>query len=115
MTGMRPTTLVVLLAAATAAVLLAIRSGHRYGFDIMEATGLPSGTVYPALRRLEAAGCLTSEWEGDHLCVHGKGVSGRILVFEDSVEVHVHVGLTMMMFREPIRSAIEGSIDHYID
>ena len=58
---------------------------------------------------------LTSEWEGDHLLVHGKGVSGRILVFEDSVEVHVHVGLTMMMLREPIRSAIEGSIDHYID
>ena len=57
---------------------------------------------------------LTSEWEGDHLRVHGKGVSGRILVYEDSVEVHVHVGLAMMMFREPIRSAIEGSIDEYI-
>ena len=37
----------------TAAVLLAIRSGHRYGFDIMDATGLPDGTVYPILRRLE--------------------------------------------------------------
>ena len=57
---------------------------------------------------------LASEWEGDHLRVHGKGISGRILVFEDSVEVHVHVGLTMMMLREPIRAAIEGSIDEYI-
>ena len=57
---------------------------------------------------------LTSEWEGDHLRVHGHGVSGRILVFEDSVEVHVHVGLTMLMLREPIRAAIEGSIDEYI-
>ena len=57
---------------------------------------------------------LTSEWEGEHLRVHGKGVSGRILVFEDSVEVHVHVGLTMLMLREPIRAAIEGSIDEYI-
>ena len=57
---------------------------------------------------------LSSEWEGDHLRVHGRGVSGRILIFEGSVEVHVHVGLAMMMFREPIRSAIEGSIDHYI-
>jgi len=28
--------------------------------------------------------------------------------------VHVHVGLAMMMLREPIRSAIENSIDHYI-
>ncbi len=58
---------------------------------------------------------LSSAWEGDHLRVHGKGVSGRILVFEDSVEVHVHVGLAMMMLREPIRAAIESSIDHYID
>ncbi len=58
---------------------------------------------------------LTSRWEGDHLRVHGNGVSGRILVFEDSVEVHVHVGLAMLMLREPIRSAIESSIDHYID
>ncbi len=57
---------------------------------------------------------LTSHWEGDRLRVRGKGVSGKILVFEDSVEVHVHVGLAMMMLREPIRSAIEGSIDHYI-
>ena len=57
---------------------------------------------------------LTAEWEGDHMRVHGKGVSGRILVYDDSVEVHVHVGLAMMMFREPIRSAIEGSIDEYI-
>ena len=57
---------------------------------------------------------LTSEWEGDHLRVHGKGVSGRILVSDYSVEVHVHVGLAMMMLREPIRSAIENSIDHYI-
>jgi putative polyhydroxyalkanoate system protein len=57
---------------------------------------------------------LTSEWEGEHLRVHGKGVSGRILVFDDSVEVHVHVGLAMMLLREPIRTAIESSIDEYI-
>ncbi len=47
----------------TGLVLQAIHDGTRYGFDIIEATGLPSGTVYPALRRLEAAGCLASEWE----------------------------------------------------
>ena len=47
----------------TGLVLQAISKGCRYGFDIIDATGLPSGTVYPALRRLEAAGCLRSEWE----------------------------------------------------
>ena len=49
----------------TAAVLLAIRSGHRYGFDIMDATGLPDGTVYPILRRLERRGVLAGEWEDE--------------------------------------------------
>lgn len=47
----------------TAAVLLAIRSGYRYGFDIMDATGLPDGTVYPILRRLERRGVLDGHWE----------------------------------------------------
>ena len=47
----------------TAAVLLAIERGHRYGFDIMDATGLPDGTVYPILRRLERRGVLEGDWE----------------------------------------------------
>lgn len=49
----------------TAAVLLAIRSGHRYGFDVMDATGLPDGTVYPILRRLERRGVLVGRWEAE--------------------------------------------------
>ncbi len=49
----------------TAAVLLAIRQGHRYGFDLMDATGLPDGTVYPLLRRLERRGVLTAAWEDE--------------------------------------------------
>ena len=47
----------------TALVLRAVASGHGYGFDVMEACGLPSGTAYPALRRLEKAGLLKSRWE----------------------------------------------------
>lgn len=35
----------------------------RYGFELMRATGLPSGTLYPILARLEAAGWLVSEQE----------------------------------------------------
>lgn len=49
----------------TAAVLLAVRNGHRYGFDIMDATGLPDGTVYPILRRLERRGVLEGAWEAE--------------------------------------------------
>jgi DNA-binding PadR family transcriptional regulator len=47
----------------TALVLRALTRGYHYGFDIMDATGLPSGTVYPILRRLDAAGLLASTWE----------------------------------------------------
>lgn len=44
-------------------ILQAIQAGYVYGFGIMEITGLPSGTVYPALRRLERDGLIGSEWE----------------------------------------------------
>jgi len=47
----------------TALVLRAIAAGYQYGFDVMEACGLPSGTIYPALRRLERARLLKSRWE----------------------------------------------------
>jgi DNA-binding PadR family transcriptional regulator len=47
-----------------ALVLQAIAQEHRYGFDIMKAAHLPSGTVYPLLRRLEASGMVASRWEG---------------------------------------------------
>jgi DNA-binding PadR family transcriptional regulator len=48
----------------TAAMLLqTIDKGQVYGFSMMEATGLASGTVYPALRRLERDGLIQSQWE----------------------------------------------------
>jgi DNA-binding PadR family transcriptional regulator len=47
----------------TALVLQALSRGFHYGFDIMDATGLPSGTVYPILRRLDREGLLASSWE----------------------------------------------------
>ena len=49
----------------TTLVLQALLQHHHHGFDIMDATGLPSGTVYPILRRLEAEGCVRSRWEKD--------------------------------------------------
>ena len=43
----------------TALVLQALSRGFHHGFDIMDATGLPSGTVYPILRRLDREGLLS--------------------------------------------------------
>ncbi|GLY69868.1 helix-turn-helix transcriptional regulator [Amycolatopsis taiwanensis] len=54
------------------ALLLAVLDGRKlHGYAIIEALqlrsdgqlDLPTGTVYPALRRLEAAGYLSSEWD----------------------------------------------------
>jgi PadR family transcriptional regulator PadR len=56
----------------TALVLQSVAAGFRYGFDVMEACQLPSGTVYPALRRLEKAGLLKSRWE-DTASAHAHG------------------------------------------
>ena len=47
----------------TALVLLGLREGLAHGFDIIDATGLRSGTVYPILRRLEDVGLVRSRWE----------------------------------------------------
>lgn len=47
----------------TALVLQALLDGRHHGFDIMDATQLPSGTVYPILRRLDAEGYVRSRWE----------------------------------------------------
>lgn len=53
------------LGAATVAILRAVQDGHRFGLDVMDATGLPSGTVYPTLARMEARSFVESEWEAD--------------------------------------------------
>lgn len=34
-----------------------------YGLEFVDATGLPPGTIYPILARLEQAGWLDSRWE----------------------------------------------------
>jgi PadR family transcriptional regulator, regulatory protein PadR len=53
------------LSYSAAVILQAIASGYVYGFDVMDITGLPSGTVYPALRRMEDAGLVDSKWENE--------------------------------------------------
>jgi DNA-binding PadR family transcriptional regulator len=53
----------VKLSHTAAMILQAIDAGPGYGFNVMEMTGLPSGTVYPAVRRLERDGLIRSQWE----------------------------------------------------
>jgi PadR family transcriptional regulator, regulatory protein PadR len=53
----------VKLTYPTTLVLHALAQGFRHGFDILDVTGLPSGTVYPILRRLEQEGLVSADWE----------------------------------------------------
>jgi DNA-binding PadR family transcriptional regulator len=55
----RMTTAVVKVVSA----FLAEPGADRYGLDLMHETGLPSGTLYPLLVRLERAGWVAAQWE----------------------------------------------------
>jgi PadR family transcriptional regulator, regulatory protein PadR len=64
------------LSITAVCVLKAIADGYQYGFDVIDQTGLPSGTVYPALGRLERDGLVTSAWE-DQQDAHAEGRPAR--------------------------------------
>ena len=50
---------------ATCATLIALDQNHDglHGYDIMRATGVRPGTLYPMLSRLEQQGLMAAEWE----------------------------------------------------
>ncbi|MGD8320621.1 MAG: helix-turn-helix transcriptional regulator [Gemmatimonadota bacterium] len=53
-------------------ILAAVRDGDAYGLDLVVRTGLPSGTVYPTLGRLERRGLVSGRWE-DRETAEGEG------------------------------------------
>ena len=64
------------LSITAVSVLHAIAGGYQYGFDVIDQTGLPSGTVYPALSRLERDGLVRSAWENEQEA-HAEGRPAR--------------------------------------
>lgn len=58
-------------------ILHALARGAEYGFDIIEQTGLTSGTVYPTLDRLEKDGLARSQWEDPEVARSEKRPSRR--------------------------------------
>ncbi|WP_255782702.1 helix-turn-helix transcriptional regulator [Dactylosporangium sp. AC04546] len=49
--------------AQVLAALLADPAADRYGLELMQVTGLASGTLYPILHRLQEADWVTAQWE----------------------------------------------------
>ena len=65
------------LSFSTVRVLQALADGIPFGFDVMTATGLPSGTVYPILARLERQELVRSRWEASELARREKRPARR--------------------------------------
>ena len=73
---------------ATALILRALATGHRHGFQIMEVTGLASGTVYPVLRRLETDGAVQSTWEDEDDAREAGRPRRRVYVLNERGRAH---------------------------
>ena len=58
--------------AQVLAALLDDPEAGRYGLELMRATGLPSGTLYPILTRLQEAGWVRADWEDIDPSVEGR-------------------------------------------
>ena len=54
---------------------------------------------------------LRSTWHGDALHVKGNGVTGKLQVDEQNIELDVRLGFALKLMEGPIRSAIEKTID----
>ena len=91
------------LTLPTTVVLQALANGYRYGFDLMDATGLPSGTVYPMLRRLEGEGLVRAGWEDPAEARHEQRPPRRYYRLTGAGEELLAAGLAR--YRLPVRTA----------
>ena len=73
--------------AQVLAVLLTDPQVGRYGLELMRATGQPSGTLYPILTRLQAAGWVRAEWERVDPAVEGRPARRYYQLTGDGVAV----------------------------
>jgi DNA-binding PadR family transcriptional regulator len=71
------------LSLGTVMVLHSLARGCQYGFDIMEETGLTSGTIYPALEKLERLGFVRSEWEDARVAQRDRRPARRYYTITD--------------------------------
>lgn len=92
------------LGFATVTVLHAIARGSAYGFDICDTTELPSGTVYPALSRLEQSGFVRSSWEAARVAQREKRPPRRYYEITAAGERALNESLSRFRALEPIAS-----------
>ncbi len=57
---------------------------------------------------------LRSSWDGDDLMIEGSGVSGRIVVAEQSVDVHVKLEFPLTMMASTIQTSVEEAMEKHL-
>lgn len=90
------------------AILHAVAGGNRFGFDIIDATGLTSGTVYPGLDKLESLGFLTSHWEDARIAHRDKRPPRRYFDLTKSGAAVLAAGLRRYKNLRPVSLATWG-------
>ena len=93
------------LAFGHVSILHAIADGNRFGFDVMDATGLTSGTVYPALDRLESLGLVTSQWEDVRIAHRDKRPARRYFDLTNAGATALAEALTRYKNLKPVSLA----------
>lgn len=83
-------------------ILEAVARGVGHGFDIMDETGLPSGTVYPALSRLERDDLVRSRWENARIAHQEKRPPRRY--YELTSEGRDRLAEALLHYRDLARS-----------
>ena len=96
------------LALGSAAVLHALARGHRYGFEIMEASGLGSGSIYPRLDRLEAVGLAVSTGEDPEIARAEKRPARRYFEITPAGRERLEEALDRFPFLAPIEARDAG-------
>lgn len=83
----------------------------RYGYDLMKATGLKSGSLYPALLELERTGWLTAAKEDIDPAVAGRPARRSYTITADAAVVaRTRLAALSEAFRPPVpvRPALRG-------
>ena len=94
----------------TTLILKALKAGYEHGFDILDVTGLPSGTVYPALRRLEREGLIESEWEPEETARENQRPSRRY--YKINAEGEAMLETALRKYRSVVKIAPKPRTSH---
>ena len=85
-------------------VLIADPAAPHYGYDLMRAARLPSGTLYPMLARLQQQGLVEAEWEPRQSDAGGRPPRKYYRLTGEGIRV---TRLELAKARPPVRSAAQ--------